>query len=497
MDEFDRLLYEGSAQLLPELSALKPPCPWKKPIGQICWGLALITITLNFWGLDTILPAVGTALLWLGLAPLRRENSGFRFAYACATLYAVLRLTAVLIQATPLDHWLASLIGQEWNTTTGPVPLYDALWTVLIQTVLIQMVLVFVVGGLWQGLKGIFYQAGQKPQTAAAGGLVILEALLIPMALIGLEGWLLVGPLLILWVCLILSLRRIGKSLDQAGYAMNPAPAAVSSGMALGVWLGLHLLMIAALPLLFPRLPAGVQTPVYGITASNSALRAELLELGFPEDILGRLDNSELARFEGAYGAKKEGYRNDESDLPDGMPSIVTVEVPVRDEKYGFRTVYLAYLHWNPNEASGGYMEGIQVAQDYHGVTHRTTRPDGLLKWQDSAGNAYTMPLDFWFDTDNAGTSCYYANFSLPEDVSGPTEGFLFWEAVPTFPETVSLYNFSVTAAHKRSRWQYPYTLPSELLASGFHAPSWQWRMYQWTSEGQLAPEGQYDPGKY
>lgn len=199
----------------------------------------------------------------------------------------------------------------------------------------------------------------------------------------------------------------------------------------------------------------------------------------------------------GAYGLKKEGYRNDESDLPDGMPSIVTVEVPVRDEKYGFRTVYLAYLHWNPNEASGGYMEGVQIAQDYQGVTVRTTIPDGVLKWQDSAGNAYTMPLEFWFEANSAGKPCCYANFSLPEDVSGPTEGFLFWEATPTFPEIVSLYNFSVTAAHKRSCWQYPYTLPSELLASSFHAPSWQWRMYQWISEGQLAPEGQYDPGKY
>ena len=107
------------------------------------------------------------------------------------------------------------------------------------------------------------------------------------------------------------------------------------------------------------------------------------------------------------------------------------------------------------------------------------------------------MPLNFRFDTDNAGTACYDANFSLPKDVSGPTEGFLFWEATPTFPEIVLLYNFSVTAAHKRSCWQYPYTLPSELLASGFHAPNWQWRMYQWTSEGQMAPEGQYDSRKY
>ena len=486
MDEFDRLLYEGSAQLPPGLSDLKPPRPWKKPIGQICWGLALITITLNFLGLNTLLPAVGTVLLWLGLAPLRRENGGFRFAYTCATLYAVLRLTAVLFQATPLDHWLAGLTDWEWYTATGPVPLYYALWTVLIQ-----LILLFTVGGLWRGLKGVFIRAGQKPRTAAAGGLVILEALMIPIALIGLEGWLLVGPLLILWACLILSLRKIGKSLDQAGYAMKPAPVAVSGGLALGVWLGIHLLMIAALPLLFSRLPAGVQTPVCGTIANDSALRAELLELGFPEDILSRLDDSELARFEGAYGVKKEGYRNDESDLPDGMPSIITVEVPVRDEKYGFHTVYLAYLHWNPNEASGGYMEGVQVAQDYQGVTVRTTKPDGVLKWRDSAGDCYSMPLDFQYGASAGGRPSYVTDFSLPEDVSGATEGILFWEAMPSFPESVRLYNYSVTAAHKRSCWQYPYTLPSELLASGFHAPSWQWRMYQWTSEGQLAPEGQ------
>ncbi len=491
MDEFDRLLYEGSAQLPPELSELKPPRPWEKPIGQICWGLALITITLNFFSLNIILPAVGAALLWLGLAPLRRENGGFRFAYACATLYAILRLTAILLQATPLDHWITGLIGQEWHTTTGPVPLYYAL-----RVVLLKLVLVLTVGGLWQGLKGVFIRAGQKPRTAAAGGLVILEALMIPMALIGLEGWLLVGPILILWICLIVSLRKISKSLDQAGYALTPAPMAVSGGLALGVWLGLHLLIIAALPLFFSRLPVNIQTSIPAAD-SNSPIRVQLLELGFPEDILSRLDDSELARFEGAYGVKKSGYRNYGDQSPDRTPDIITVEVPVRDERYGFHTAYLAYLHWNPNEASGGYMEGIQVVQDYQGVTVRTTKPDGVLKWQDSAGNACTMPLNFQFDPSGGWRPCYSTNFSLPRNVSGPMEGFLFWEAMPTYPEEVSNYNFSVTAAHRRSFWQYPYTLPSEILASGFYPPSWQWRMYQWTSEGQLAPEGMYDPRKY
>ena len=82
--------------------------------------------------------------------------------------------------------------------------------------------------------------------------------------------------------------------------------------------------------------------------------------------------------------------------------------------------------------------------------------PDGVLKWQDSAGNAYTMPLEFWFEANSAGKPCCYANFSLPEDVSGPTEGFLFWEATPTFPEIVSLYNFSVTAAQSAAAGSTP-----------------------------------------
>lgn len=492
MDEFDRLLYVDSAQLPPELTKLEPPCPWKKPIGLICWGLALITITINGFGLNLILPAVGAALLWLGLDALRRENGPFRFAYGCAGLYAALRLAVVLLQATPLDGWLEELVGGEWYTATGAVPVYNVLWTVLLQGLLI-----LIVGGLWQGLKGVFRRAGQRPRTAAAGGMVIVEALLLPMALIGLEGWLLVGPLLILWICLLVGLRKVSRSLDQAGYVLKAVPPRVSGQVVLAVWLALHLLAVGILPLVFAHLPDGEYTPVYGPNVSDSPLRAQLLELGFPEDILDGLDDNELARFEGVYGLKKEGYHDPAGPHTDGMPSVITVEVPVRDGRYGFRCVYLAHLRWNPGEASGGYMEGIQVAQDIQGVTVHTTRVEGVLKWKDSAGTAYTMPLDFRFEADGAGKPCCYTDFALPEQVSGPAEAFLFWEAAPSLPETVSRYNYTVTIAHRRSGWQYPYTLPSDILASGFYPPSWQWRMYQWGSEGQLAPEGLYNPRKY
>ena len=88
MDEFDRLLYAGSDQLPPDLPREEPPKPWKLPMKRICWGLALVSFSLNIPGLDLVLCAVGMVLLWLGLRSLRRENGGFRSAYRCATVCA-------------------------------------------------------------------------------------------------------------------------------------------------------------------------------------------------------------------------------------------------------------------------------------------------------------------------------------------------------------------------------------------------------------------------
>lgn len=490
MDEFDRLLYQGSAQLPPGLPGQELPKPWKKPMGRICRGLALISITLNFLGLDVILPAVGTVLLWLGLRPLRRENGGFRFAYVCATVYAVLRMAAEALRATPFDLRLAELIGMEWYTTAGPVPFYYAL-----RTVVIQFMLTLTVGGLWRGLKGVFLSAGQKPRTAAAGGLVILEALMIPMALIGLEGWLLVGPILLLWILLVWNLRKISKSLDEAGYALAPAPVRLPGGCALGLWLGVPLLAVAILPLRFNRLPVNGTAPIYGPSVRDEALYQELLDLGFPEDILIKLSGEQMSMLRGAYGLTVKGWPIFSGDHPDGIPHTVLFEVPVRDDQYGFRTVYMAYLCWDAEKAAQcGYMEGIQATPDWHGVTVHTTCPEGKLEWQED-GKYHTAPLSFRFRSDGSGFASYFADFSLPEGADGPVEGWVCWEAAPSFPGILTVYNYQLVLAHRRSPWQYPYRLPSDLLLTNTSSPDWQ-IMHQ-LYLGQLAPEGQYQSGAY
>lgn len=485
MDEFDRLLYEGASQLPPDLPGAEPPKPWKNPMSRICWGLALITITLNFLYLDDILPAIGIVMLWLGLRSLRRQNSGFRFAFVCATLYAVFRFLCLIAAATPLDPWLIELIDMDWHSMTGDVSFYY-----ILRTAVAQLLLVLALGGLWQGLRQVFWDAGQTPKTASAGALVVLEALLFPLAAIGLTGWLLVGPILVLWILMIRSLYKLSHSLDEAGYALSPAPVRLSNQRAAALWLGVPLLAIAVLPFLFTRLPVNAETPVYGPSDGESELRVQLLELGFPETLLYRLHDGQISRFEGAYGVTVNGTFGASFEDPGrdgGLPSFGAIEVPVRDDHYGFHTVYLAWFRWDTTEER--YMEGIQIVPDLHRVTLRTVCPEGWLEWLED-GKFHTSPLSFRLRSDGS----YCADYSLPKDI-GTVYGYVFWENIPTLPEDIAVYNYSITCAHRRFLWRYPYQLPSDVLVANRFDSGW--RSKSWRFTGCLAPEGKYESMKY
>ena len=73
----DRLLEEGLRA--PPEDIVQAVAPWRRAMNRILTGLVLQGLTLNFWNLNYLLPAVGHILLLLGLRALRRENGFFRF----------------------------------------------------------------------------------------------------------------------------------------------------------------------------------------------------------------------------------------------------------------------------------------------------------------------------------------------------------------------------------------------------------------------------------
>ena len=52
----------------------------------------------------------------------------------------------------------------------------------------------------------------------------VLYGLLLPLAYIGLEGWLLVVPLLVIYIVLLRNMAKLSRSLADTGYVITAAP---------------------------------------------------------------------------------------------------------------------------------------------------------------------------------------------------------------------------------------------------------------------------------
>ena len=192
---------------------------------RVLWGLGLITITLNFLYLDVILPAVGGLLLVLGFCTLRRENTPLRWCYILSLASLAVRGACIVLAALPVE--------------TGLAPAY-------VNIALLQVLYVC----LWRGMVGVSRAAGEeKPAATAAGAMAVFYAVLTVLALIGVEGWLLVLPMLVLYILLLRSMVRLSRSLADTGYAITAAPVHLPDAAVL--WGGLGVLLAAVLLAMF------------------------------------------------------------------------------------------------------------------------------------------------------------------------------------------------------------------------------------------------------
>lgn len=278
---FDELLREDAA-------ALPPPAdgeitPWRTAMDRILWGMGLTTITLNFLWLDVLLPAIGAVLLVLGFRTLRRENAPLRWGYRLALLALAIRFAGDVLAALPVD--------------VGNAPAYVHILVTLALYVC-----------LWRGMVGVSRAAGaEKPAAPAAGAMAVFYAALTALALIGLEGWLLVLPLLALYLFLLRSMVRLSRSLTDTGYAITAAPVRLSDSAVL--WSALGALLAAVLLTAF----LGQRYPMDWHTRSDAPqsvpIRQELLEKGFPSYVLDDLTAEEVSRMAGAVRVYRQVER--------------------------------------------------------------------------------------------------------------------------------------------------------------------------------------------
>ena len=205
---------------------------------------------------------------------------------------------------------------------------------------------------LWRGMVGVSRAAGaEKAAAPAAGALAVFYVVLFMLAHIGLEGWLAVLPLLIVYVMILRSLVRLSRSLADMGYVIHAAPVRLPAAAVLWGYLGMTLAAVVLAMLLGQRYPMNWQ--VRADAPQDAAIRAELLELGFPEEVLNDLTAEETAKMSGATEIRtqtdmeydKTRYRELNTDIwyDTAMPDNWQYDHAEKQQDGSYRYVYRIY----------------------------------------------------------------------------------------------------------------------------------------------------------
>lgn len=274
--ELDVLLQDGIAELPPDDIAYEVT-PWRKAINRILTGFALGAITLNFVGLNYLLPTIGMFLLLLGFRTLRNENRWFRGCWI---------LTLIRIA-----YYLPTLV---LNTTIYQSAFYasDFVDILTVANVAIQMLQYIC---FWRALCAVKEKAGLEPRTGSAVALILWNAFICVWGLISIPANLFIAVILLTaYICIIRSLVKLSKELDEAGYCIASAPVRVTD-RAIVLALTLALLIGCACGYIFFNRYPMEWTPIsQDETEEVQQVKEHLLSLGFPEHILADLTEEDI-----------------------------------------------------------------------------------------------------------------------------------------------------------------------------------------------------------
>lgn len=280
-DAFEALLAQSVAELPPE-EIVADVTPWRRAMNRILFGMALCAVTLNFWCLNYILPAVGTVLLLLGFRTLRRENRWLGGCFAVTVIRAACFFATLILNTTILQSAVFT-------------PAVTTALTAVNAVLLLALYFCF-----WRGLLAVQKKAGLPAQAGGALALIVWYALVCVLAAVQYGGWVVPIAMLIGYGFILRSLYRLSGALDEAGYAIAPGPVRVTDrclvlvlAAVLGIGGALGYLFGGSYRMDWQPADTSEQT-------QTAAIRQQLLGLGFPEAVLDDLTPEDIAACDGA-----------------------------------------------------------------------------------------------------------------------------------------------------------------------------------------------------
>ena len=250
--------------------------PWKAAADRIAVGLVLTTFTLNLLYLQYLLPTIGVMLLYLGFRSLRKCSGFFAACWVLSIFGVAQQLWSLLCAATPL----------------GSAAEYPAALTYALAATKPALLLLYHLA-----VKNALKTVGEEKKTTPLLGAFIWYLAAIGIALSPYnQSWLPFIAMVIFYVVIIKALIRLNTALESWGYAAECAPVRLSAGT-----LGRLYALAAALIVLLGGLLSNTVRPDYAEAAprEESAVYAEMTELGFPEYILADMSAEDVESLAG------------------------------------------------------------------------------------------------------------------------------------------------------------------------------------------------------
>lgn len=450
--EFEALL-EGSVTQPPPEQVVAEVTPWRLATKRILTGIALTSITLNFFWLNYLLPAIGMALMLLGFRALRRENRWLGLCFGITVFRAVYLYAGLILNST------------IWSSLVSSSHVVYGLSVLNLALTYVQLLC------LWGGFRAVQRKAGLPPHAGSAVALLIWYGITGLLAVLRYSGLILPLVMLVCYILILRSLWKLSKELDQAGYAIRPSPVRIEDGI---VAVAITILLVGGCFLgwlLGSKYPMDWQAANPAEHSGVEEIKAQLLELGFPDDVLQDLTAEDIAACNGALRVVTDVYDHavDNSEKEPLRITGVAVELPGQRERwmifhhflwtadpgfYGTESIQLwPAQHLSKGWESAGALTG-RVLYDKDGTTY--TAPYYYLGQQ-----TFTSESIFWGEQTSTDL---FAAFSMPETGEN-YRGYVAYPVAKLRDGYIMDSWFNYT--HQRTALQYPAMTAMEFQMSG------------------------------
>lgn len=411
--ELERALESGVPEL-PPADISEDVTPWRKAMNRVLAGLALTTLTLNFFGLNYILPAIGTVLLLLGFRALRSENVWFRGCWVLS-----------LVRAAYMLLWL--IMNETIYMSLIP-PSAVGILTVI--NVVLSLLKFFF---LWKGLRAVQAGTGLPARAGGAVALMCWYLLMCLLAAVNYSGIIIALAMITIYVLILRSLLRLSRELDEAGYAIRPAAVRMSDKTVVIALLTVLAAGILCGRLFFDSYPMQWQPDTDHEDAYAAKIKEELAGLGFPAYVLDDLTEDDIRACAGAQRVVVEAneYRINEVyantvDAADEICHDADVRMTgIAVELAGGRWRLFHHFIW----AEGASFRGTEALQfwtayrDSEGwsadgeatgrVLYDSGRQTYAAPYYSLGKETYSYDSMFWGEAVNTDV---FAEFSMPND---------------------------------------------------------------------------------